>query len=150
MENHAFNMEEFLKNFTEVASGKNMMIHLDDLIENKAYRIAQFRFVNTKNGKCVAVDFEDGTWTFLPQRLASIIKTDQHIEVLTSKCFSLFFLGRDEKRMNMALLDFRTIPVAKFNVTDIGDPKELLSEILFGDVLEGTQEQKPKSKKMKR
>lgn len=144
------NMEEYFKNFLDVASGKNMMVHLDDLVKNRAYRINQFRFVDTKNGKCVAVDFEDGTWTFLPQRLASIIKNDQHIEVLTSKCLSLFFLGRDEKRMNMALLDFRTIPVATFNVTDMGDPKELLSEILFGEILEGTEGQKPKTKKVKR
>lgn len=143
-------MEEFLKNFVEVATGKNMMVHLGDLVQNKAYRITQFRFIDTKNGKCVAVDFEDGTWTILPQRLGSLIQTDQHIEALTNKCFSLFFLGRDEQRMNMALLDFRTIPVATFNVTDIGDPKELFQEILFGEILEGTDVQKPKTKKMKR
>lgn len=144
------NFDGFFKNFMEVASGKNTLVQLDDLEKLKPYRINEFRFVDTKNGKCVGVEFDDGNWTFLPQRFNSIITTDQHIQALTNKCFSLIFLGRDEKRMNMALLDFQVIPTATFRVTDIGEPQNIFHELFFGENLEDAATQKPKQKKLKR
>ena len=143
-------MEEFVNNFVRIASGITKMVHFDDLEKNTAYPINQFRFIDTRNGKCVAIDFENGTWVILPHRLGSLITTDEHIEALTNKRFNLIYLGRDESRMNMALLDFRTIPAATFNVTGIVDPQQVLTEVLFGEVLDEIEAQKPKSKKMKR
>lgn len=148
MENQFIN-GEFFQNFEEIAAGKNLMVHVGDLDINKQYRIKQFRFLNAKNGKCLAVDFEDGTWTILPQRLSKIVETDDQITALTNKQYSLFLKGKDEKRMNMAILDFRVVPVATFNISDAGVPMDLLAE-LMAEINEEPEALKPKAKKMKR
>lgn len=137
---------EFLTSFEEVAAGKNSMIRIGDLVINKQYRISQFRFLNTSNGKCVAVDYEDGTWSILPHRLSSLVKTKEQIDALTNKNYSMFYKGRDETRMNMAILEFHVVPVATFNISEAGVPVDLISEIME----EMNREDKPKTKKMKR
>lgn len=143
-------MEEYIKNFEEAAIGHDSMVHIGNFTINKPYKIKQFRFFITKKlEKLVAIDFEDGTWAFIPLRLAKMIKSDDEIQALTNKHYNLIYLGRDENRMNMVLLDLQTIPAANFNISDVGLPKDFLSE-LMSEIENDVEGRKPKSKKTKR
>lgn len=148
MENQ-LNQEEFLKDFLNTALGKNTMVHIRDMAVNQAVRINQFRFIDTVNGRRVAVDFDNNTWAILPQRISNKVTTNEQIGVLNAQNYTMIYLGRDESRMNMILLDFRVIPVATFNISNSGIPADLMAEIM-AEVNGEAEASKPKSKKMKR
>lgn len=80
-----------------------------DQIKIGVYDVIEFKFVETRFGKKVAVVTEDFL-CILPERFSTTIRTDAAIEELNETRYIMKYKGKDAGQHNRVMLDFEVYP----------------------------------------
>lgn len=103
-------MDEFIAIFETEARGERTFVSFTKLEPGRRYRVLNFRFINKQyNNKPgpnqVAIDLADYKWTLMPKHSASLLSTQEQLNELNSRNYTLIYNGVDEYRENMALFE---------------------------------------------
>lgn len=98
----------FLNQFEQEGLGGRRFETLTKLELNTEYRVDQFRFIDTTYGRRIAVDLENLVWTILPKRLSDLVGSQNELDALNRKKYSMIYKGRENtNRLPRILVEFK-------------------------------------------
>lgn len=127
--------QQFFQYFGDVSKGVSKYINLESLLVGLPYEVKRFRFFDGKFGRCLVVDLLDGFGVILPKRISDTVKTQQELDWLNSKQYSMTFCGRNTALKNMAIIEFNEIksleekPVQQDQEVQVSNYLEQMSDI---------------------
>lgn len=90
-----------------IGEGKDLRAYkrANDLNLNHSYKTNNFRIMDTRYGKSIAVDLDDDIWIYLPNRYTKVIQTADDINELNFTKPKIRYMGQGIYNMNLIVFE---------------------------------------------